>query len=366
MLFQKGQQFSAERGNVVLLNIETGARKLRQTGQKILQRQEIFPVLPIDQAVPKGEDCVGRIEFRQRLDFHFQALRFSQQTHVPAQNGVCLAPDLFTGTVEINQHRIVFQDRKKLLEFRAAKRDPAQRRESLRVGIVLVCKVIAAVFLYPGEDEVEQLLGKRVKGLRRMEKVQLFAVGMFVAGLYVPGELEHILEHIFGIHTDFEADLGMVFGAQEMRFQRDLSIRNGLHQGSGSLYPLASEQILDDRCCLSGTVFGEKAAVLVTDIIGEPAHVAGGSRCIYIIKDRLLHVLLLFIGKEHGGAVLTDTVIAVEGGAVTVTLRHVIEKGIVGKGYFIFLSAAALYGGFDGDFLILAVGFKGQNFVLFE
>ena len=33
---------------------------------------------------------------------------------------------------------------------------------------------------------------------------------------------------------------------------------------------------------------------------------------------------------------------------------------------FIFLSAAALYGGFDGDFLILAVGFKGQNFVLFE
>ena len=82
--------------------------------------------------------------------------------------------------------------------------------------------------------------------------------------------------------------------------------------------------------------------------IEEPA--AGGSRCIYIIKDRLLHVLLLFIGKEHGGAVLTDTVIAVEGGAVTVTLRHVIEKGIVGKGYFIFLSAAALYGGFDGDF----------------
>ena len=63
---------------------------------------------------------------------------------------------------------------------------------------------------------------------------------------------------------------------------------------------------------------------------------------------------------------LTDAVIAVEGGAVTVTLRHVIKKGIVGKGYFIFLSAAALYGGFDGDFLILAVGFKGQNFVLFE
>ena len=68
MLFQKGQQFSAERGNVVLLNIETGARKLRQAGQKILQRQEIFPVLLIDQAIPPLRRIpLGGAEFEELL-----------------------------------------------------------------------------------------------------------------------------------------------------------------------------------------------------------------------------------------------------------------------------------------------------------
>ena len=72
----------------------------------------------------------------------------------------------------------------------------------------------------------------------------------------------------------------------------------------------------------------------------------------------------VFACEKHGGAVFTEAVVAIECGTVAVAVGYVLVEGIVGKFYFIFFPAAALYNGFHVDFLFLCSGLERQDFIL--
>ena len=110
------------------------------------------------------------MEFQGGFQFNLNAVFFAKDAEPAVWLVICLAPELFAGTVDVDGDGTVMQKGQKFFKFCTAKRDPAQLCVGCHVGIVIVFQIGVFVFLHPGEDEFDQFLRKRFKSGHCMEE----------------------------------------------------------------------------------------------------------------------------------------------------------------------------------------------------
>ena len=98
------------------------------------------------------------MEFQGGFQFNLNAVFFAKDAKPAVRLVICLAPELFAGTVDVDGDGMVMHKGQKLFKFCTAKRDPAQFRVGCHVGIVTVFQIVVFVLLHPGEDEFYQFL----------------------------------------------------------------------------------------------------------------------------------------------------------------------------------------------------------------
>ena len=102
MILQQRQQLPAERRNIVLVDKEGGSRQFRQAGHKVLYRHQLVFALPIDQAIPESKDNVCGMKFQGGFQFYLNAVFFTQDAEPAVWFVICLPPEPFAGTVDVD------------------------------------------------------------------------------------------------------------------------------------------------------------------------------------------------------------------------------------------------------------------------